>query len=279
MKAPSPGSSLIHFSRARSFAFRGSSTAQALEGDGELPERYALRWFATHSLQEPGKRLFQVKWSTGSFQTGSRIQPRPKTHTQRQAERIQSGTHSGQLLVERYRRLEVRQNSRHAKPKQRQAITLATQEPDFQSSFQYSHPKCHQGRNRKKTAHFPLLRRLTFELSRPRRWAVAGRGRRMDLLPWSGQTLPAGEGRLERGVRHHRRSMPLTSAGKATPRSATSRRTCCTALEHSAKCPAPGIGLFQPAVRIIGAMNPSATPATEATTGARSRTLPVRLYA
>jgi hypothetical protein len=45
------------------------------------------------------------------------------------------------------------------------------------------------------------LRGLTFELRRPLRQATAGRARKMSASPWSGQTLPAVAGRLERGVR------------------------------------------------------------------------------
>ena len=46
-------------------------------------------------------------------------------------------------------------------------------------------------------------RGLTFELSRARRQAPLGRGRKMYSVPWSGQAVPAVARRLERRVRPH----------------------------------------------------------------------------
>ena len=66
-----------------------------------------------------------------------------------------------------------------------------------------------------KLAHqMPTFCGLTFELSRPLRQALLGRGRKMATGPWSGQAAPAVAGRHERGVSPQiRRNQTVRPAG------------------------------------------------------------------
>ena len=71
------------------------------------------------------------------------------------------------------------------------------------------------------------LRGLTFELNCPRRCALFGRGRTINMLAWSGQATHAVAGQLERVVRPRSRRAAHSGAGRWGRSTAAKRRGTC----------------------------------------------------